>query len=151
MDECFSWSLFPISEVRRLDLALRRSSRWSKPAGVLKSPPATIRAQSCPAWAIFQSAGSPSSRPRHGRAETNRSRCHRVFASASRIRLIHAAKPHQCRPLRVSKARYKIHSDPISRMKPELNKANNSVAAQCPTCHATTSFDAHDASVNLQL
>jgi hypothetical protein len=91
----------------------------------------------------------PSSRPRHGRAETNRSRCHRVFAS--RIRLIHAAKPHQCRPLRVSKARYKIHSDPISRMKPELNKANNSVAAQCPTCHATTSFDAHDASVNLQL
>jgi hypothetical protein len=46
---------------------------------------------------------------------------------------------------------YKIHSDPISRMKPELNKANNSVAAQCPTCHATTSFDAHDASVNLQL
>jgi hypothetical protein len=40
---------------------------------------------------------------------------------------------------------------PISRMKPELNKANNSVAAQCPTCHATMSFDAHDASVNLQL
>lgn len=117
----------------------------------LKIPSATIRAQSCPAWAIFQSAESPSSRPRHGRAETNRSRCHRVFASASRIRLIHAAKPHQCRPLRVSKARYKIHSDPISRMKPELNKANNSVAAQCPTCHATTSFDAHDASVNLQL
>jgi hypothetical protein len=27
----------------------------------------------------------------------------------------------------------------------------NSVAAQCPTCHATTSFDPHDASVNLQL
>jgi hypothetical protein len=45
----------------------------------------------------------------------------------------------------------KIRSDPISRMKPELNKANNSAAAQCPTCHATTSFDAHDASVNLQL
>jgi len=37
--------------------------------------------------------------------------------------------------------------DPISRMKPEINKANNSVAAQCPTCHATMSFDAHDASV----
>ncbi|MBV8416450.1 MAG: hypothetical protein JO251_14665 [Verrucomicrobia bacterium] len=34
-------------------------------------------------------------------------------------------------------------------MKPEINKANHSVAAQCPTCHATTSFDAHDASVNL--
>jgi hypothetical protein len=106
-----------------------------KPAGVLKSPSATIWAQSCPAWAIFQSVESPSSRPRHGRAETNWSRCHRVFAS--RIRLINAAKPHQCRPLRVPKARYKIHSDPISRIKPELNKR---VAAQCPTCHATTNM-----------
>lgn len=85
----------------------------------------------------------------HRRAETNRSRRHRVFAS--RIRFIHAAKPRQCRVLRVSKARYKIHSDPISRMNPELNKSNNSVAAQCLTCRATTSFDARDASVNLQL
>jgi hypothetical protein len=46
---------------------------WIPPASpVNKSASATIWAQSCLGWAIFQSAESPSSRPRHGRTETKR-------------------------------------------------------------------------------
>jgi hypothetical protein len=52
-------------------------------------------AQCCPAWAIFQSPESLSSRPRYGRTETNRQirrRRHRMFAS--RIHLImHLKQP----------------------------------------------------------
>ena len=60
------------SSLTTLRVALRRSSLWSNPAGVLRSPSAVIWAQSCPGWAIFQSAESPSSRPLHGRTETKR-------------------------------------------------------------------------------
>ena len=84
-----------------------------------------------------------------GRAETNRSRCHRVFAC--RIQFDTRREAASMQAIARVESQVQIHSDPISRMKPELNKANNSVAAECPTCHATTSFDAHDASVNLEL
>jgi hypothetical protein len=49
----------------------KRRSRQETPAGALKSPSATIWAQSCPAWPIFRSIALPNSRPPPGQPETN--------------------------------------------------------------------------------
>jgi hypothetical protein len=45
----------------------------------------------------------------------------------------------------------RTHGRRLTRFDRTVERSGGSVAAQCPTCHATTSFDAHDASVNLQL
>ena len=79
--------------IGKLDLGSPRSSQWSKPVGGLKSPSATIRVPSCPAWVIFQSVESPNLRPPPGQPETERTNSDALPAVrfARRIRLFAAA------------------------------------------------------------